>query len=160
MRDGPWQQVVGLEGELFDYVSLPTSSSLWLPAAMCAEQYSGQALVWYRLSLPLQLNADPAGVFSLNLASMNKGQAFVNGHAIGRYWTLVGKNEHDCAPCDYAGKFDPAYCRTGCGSPSQFRYHVPRAWLMDGANDVTLIEELAGSSPQSVFIERMNSKDK
>ncbi|GFZ03112.1 beta galactosidase 1 [Actinidia rufa] len=52
------------------------------------------------------------GPLSVNLASMGKGQAWVNGQRIGRYW--------------------PAYLSpsTGCSE----KYHIPRTWVHPGEN--------------------------
>lgn len=50
---------------------------------------------------------------------MGKGQAWLNGKAIGRYWPRKGPR-HGCpASCNYRGKFFPDKCNNGCGEPTQ-----------------------------------------
>lgn len=65
----------------------------------------------------------PAGTdpVALDLASMGKGQAWVNGHHIGRYWTLVTPKD-GCKPCDYRGPYDSDKCVFNCGKPTQTWY--------------------------------------
>ncbi|KAK3005555.1 hypothetical protein RJ639_016353, partial [Escallonia herrerae] len=55
----------------------------------------------------------------LNLGSMGKGQAWVNGHHIGRYWTLVSPKDGCQRTCDYRGAYNSAKCTTNCGEPTQ-----------------------------------------
>jgi hypothetical protein len=49
---------------------------------------------------------------------MGKGQAWVNGHHLGRYWLLLAQ-ETGCSTCDYRGPYNSAKCLTNCGEPSQ-----------------------------------------
>lgn len=57
----------------------------------------------------------------LNLGSMGKGQAWVNGHHIGRYWDLISPKD-GCRPCDYRGAYSSEKCTTNCGNPTQIWY--------------------------------------
>lgn len=61
---------------------------------------------------------------ALDLSSMGKGQAWINGHHIGRYWTLSSPQDGCQKPCDYRGKYDSGKCTTNCGKPTQVRYAV------------------------------------
>ncbi|KAK2967263.1 hypothetical protein RJ640_000254, partial [Escallonia rubra] len=70
----------------------------------------------------------------LNLGSMGKGQAWVNGHHIGRYWTLVSPKDGCQRTCDYRGAYNSAKCTTNCGEPTQIWYHIPRSWLYTSSN--------------------------
>lgn len=63
--------------------------------------------------------SDPVVV---DLGSMGKGQAWVNGHHIGRYWTLVAPKGGCQETCDYRGAYDSDKCTTNCGEPTQIRY--------------------------------------
>lgn len=56
---------------------------------------------------------------ALDLGSMGKGQAWVNGHHMGRYWPSVLASQSGCSTCDYRGAYDADKCRTNCGKPSQ-----------------------------------------
>lgn len=63
--------------------------------------------------------ADPV---ALDLRSMGKGQAWVNGHHIGRYWTLVAPEDGCQRNCDYRGAYSSGKCTTNCGKPTQTWY--------------------------------------
>jgi hypothetical protein len=112
--------------------------------------------MWYRLSLSLSLSADPTGVFAIDMASMHKGQLWCNGVHLGRYWLIKAAASGCDKPCLYSGPYDDSKCRTGCGDFSQRYYHVPRAWLRDGVNDITILEELPDAQPQKVTLVRRN----
>lgn len=56
------------------------------------------------------------------MGSMGKGQIWINGESIGRYWTVYAPNG-DCNGCSYAGSFRAPKCQTGCGQPTQ-RWYV------------------------------------
>jgi hypothetical protein len=156
-----WLQLPGLQGEWIHAFSLSSQSSQWRSRLQCAD-YASQPLLWLRLQIHLPLNADPTGAFAVDLGSMSKGAVWVNGHHIGRYWlTKAVDSTNNCAPCTYAQSYDTSTCRTGCGEPSQRYYHVPRAWLVDGLNEITLLEENPigdMSRPANVTITRMGSK--
>jgi hypothetical protein len=87
--------------------------------------------------------------------AMTKGAVWVNGHMLGRYWDAVAENQDRTQACDetclvnqmdWAGKYEPVRCVTGCGVPSQSLYKVPYEWLKaDGsANELVLFEEVGG----------------
>lgn len=57
----------------------------------------------------------------LDLQGMGKGQAWVNGQSIGRYWPSFLADNQGCQPCDYRQTYDANKCRTDCGKPSQRR---------------------------------------
>lgn len=59
---------------------------------------------------------------ALDFSSMGKGQAWVNGHHIGRYWTLVAPNNGCGRTCDYRGAYNSDKCRTNCGEITQAWY--------------------------------------
>lgn len=61
---------------------------------------------------------DPVALY---LGSMGKGQAWVNGHSIGRYWSLVAPVD-GCQSCDYRGAYHESKCVTNCGKPTQSWY--------------------------------------
>ncbi len=68
----------------------------------------------------------PAGEepVALDLGSMGKGQAWVNGEHIGRFWPSMRAPQWGCSQCDYRGAYNPDKCLTNCGEPSQ-RWQVP-----------------------------------
>lgn len=62
------------------------------------------------------------GPLALNLASMGKGQAWVNGQSIGRYWPAYLSPSSGCtngSDCDYRGAYNPSKCLKNCGQPAQ-----------------------------------------
>ncbi|KAL6963807.1 hypothetical protein U1Q18_034813 [Sarracenia purpurea var. burkii] len=79
---------------------------------------------------------------ALDMGSMAKGQVWINGQSIGRYWTVDAIG--DCTQCSYSGTFRPTRCQLGCGQPTQRWYHVPRAWLKPTQNQLVIFEELLG----------------
>ncbi|XP_020244917.1 beta-galactosidase 9-like isoform X1 [Asparagus officinalis] len=60
---------------------------------------------------------------ALDLGSMGKGQAWVNGHGIGRFWSLVAPKTGCPRSCNYRGAYNEDKCTTNCGEPTQTRYH-------------------------------------
>ena len=68
----------------------------------------------------LQANFNaPGGVepLALDMQSMGKGEIWINGRSIGRYWTNYAKG--NCDSCYYAGTYRQSKCQSGCGSPTQ-----------------------------------------
>lgn len=62
----------------------------------------------------------------VNLGSMGKGQAWINGESIGRYWPLYTSPQDECSePCDYRGPYNPSKCTTQCGEGTQIWYSLP-----------------------------------
>jgi len=59
------------------------------------------------------------------MKSMGKGQAWVNGQHIGRYWTRVSPKS-GCNVCDYRGAYDSDKCSTNCGKPTQTLYVISK----------------------------------
>lgn len=72
------------------------------------------------LASPNLLAPEGKGPLALNLSSMGKGQAWVNGQSIGRYWTAYLSPSTGCTDnCDYRGTYDPYKCLKDCGQPAQ-----------------------------------------
>lgn len=66
------------------------------------------------------LAPDGKGPVSLNLSTMGKGQAWVNGQSIGRYWPAYLSPSTGCTDhCDYRGTYDPFKCLKKCGQAAQ-----------------------------------------
>ena len=91
---------------------------------------------------------------------MGKGQAWVNGHTIGRFWDAASdSNACNQTACDWSGFFNSEKCLTDCGSLSQSYYHVPKDWLLPRGRvdpvEVVLFEERGGdpSGVQLVLIQ-------
>ncbi|RKP33548.1 glycosyl hydrolases family 35-domain-containing protein [Dimargaris cristalligena] len=126
-------------------------------------QYTGASLAWHRLEFTFAETTDWAHLppLALDLNSMTKGFALVNGHHIGRYWLIPGESPDSgrCQSCDYAGWFNPdRKCRKDCGLPSQRYYHVPKDWLSPPGqtNDVVLFEEISGEPQKVALVARVH----
>lgn len=81
-------------------------------------------LIWYKTTF-----ATPAGddAVTLNLTGMGKGEVWINGESIGRYWVSF---------------------KTPSGQPSQSLYHIPRQFLKHRDNLLVLVEEMGGNPLQ------------
>lgn len=62
----------------------------------------------------------PAGnePLALDMNAMGKGQVWINGQSIGRYWPGY-KASGTCGACNYAGYFNEDKCQSNCGEASQ-----------------------------------------
>ncbi|GFZ03116.1 beta-galactosidase 8 [Actinidia rufa] len=86
---------------------------------------------------------------------MGKGQAWVNGQSIGRYWPAYLSPSTGCSEmCDYRGTYDAFKCLKNCGEPAQTLYHIPRTWVHLGENLLVLHEELGGDPSKISFLAR------
>ncbi|KAF2599932.1 hypothetical protein F2Q68_00012540 [Brassica cretica] len=77
-------------------------------------------LAWYKTMFDEPNGDGPVG---LNMGSMGKGEVWVNGESIGRYWVSF---------------------LTPAGHPSQSIYHIPRAFLKPSGNLLVVFEEEGG----------------
>ncbi|XP_016559948.1 beta-galactosidase 6 isoform X3 [Capsicum annuum] len=149
-----WIYQVGLEGEHLglDKVSLE-NSSMWIQGDSVP---ADQSLIWYKTSFS---PPEGRGPVSLNLSSMGKGQAWVNGKHVGRYWSSYRSPSTGCSDnCDYRGTYDSWKCLKKCGQPAQVLYHIPRSWLKPGKNLLVLHEELGGDPSKISFSTRSGQK--
>lgn len=79
-----------------------------------------QPLAWYKTMFDEPSGDGPVG---LNMTSMGKGEVWVNGESIGRYWVSF---------------------LTPSGQPSQSIYHIPREFLKPSGNLLAVFEEEGG----------------
>ncbi|ESR62475.1 hypothetical protein CICLE_v10017808mg [Citrus x clementina] len=151
LSSGEWIYQVGVEGEYIglDKISL-ANSSFWKQGSTLPVNKS---LIWYKASfnrmimcqITTFLAPEGKGPLALNLASMGKGQAWVNGQSIGRYWSAYLAPSTGCTKkCDYRGSYDASKCQKHCGQPAQTLYHIPRTWVHPGENLLVIHEELGG----------------
>merc|ERR1711865_135388 len=115
---------------------------------MTPEIEANEPLVWFKGSfdLPRTINQGVQTSYVLDLSSMNKGVAYVNGFDIGRYWLTAGKCTGACAPPVKSG-----HCYMhwkDCDKPTQTLYHVPTELLEPTNNLIVLFEETANSVQQ------------
>ncbi|XP_076933471.1 beta-galactosidase 3-like [Bidens hawaiensis] len=134
-----WTYQVGLKGEAMNVFSSNTNSHIkWIQDSLITHKQ--QPLTWHKAYFSEPDGDEP---LALDMNSMGKGEAWVNGHSIGRYWSTYANG--DCQGCDYAGTYRPLTCQLGCGQPTQRWYHVPRSWLKPSDNLLVIFEELGGS---------------
>lgn len=135
-----WTYQVGLKGEMEEIYTLDgNEDAAWVNLTVDAVQ---SPLSWYKTYFDAPDGLDPV---ALDLRSMGKGEAWVNGHHVGRYWTLSAPEDGCQKTCDYRGKYASSKCATNCGKPTQVRYHIPRSWLQASNNLLVLFEEIGGN---------------
>ncbi|XP_027346417.1 beta-galactosidase 8-like [Abrus precatorius] len=139
-----WTYQVGLKGE---DLGLPSGSSgKWNSQSTLPKN---QPLTWYKINFVVPSGNNP---IAIDLTGMGKGEAWVNGHSIGRYWpTYISLNSGCTDSCDYRGSYDASKCLKNCGKPSQTLYHLPRSWLQPNNNTLVLFEEIGGNPTQISF---------
>ncbi|XP_022158679.1 beta-galactosidase 5-like [Momordica charantia] len=143
-----WNYQVGLRGEAMNLVSPTKASSVeWVKGSLVSQ--SQRPLTWYKASFNAPGGNEP---LALDLRSMGKGQAWINGQSIGRYWMAYAKG--GCNRCTYAGTYRPSKCEAGCGQPTQRWYHIPRSWLKPTKNILVLFEELGGDASRISLLRR------
>ncbi|XP_058190727.1 beta-galactosidase 3-like [Rhododendron vialii] len=143
-----WSYKVGLKGERMNLVSpIGVSPVGWMPKSLFAR--SPRPLTWYKAYFNAPDGDEP---LALDMVSMGKGQVWINGQNIGRYWTLHANG--NCTQCSYSGHYKPTKCELGCGQPTQRWYHVPRSWLKPTHNQLVVFEELLGDVSRISLVKR------
>ncbi|KAI3706395.1 hypothetical protein L6452_24105 [Arctium lappa] len=139
-----WTYQVGLKGEA---LGLHTGgSSLWVSGSSVPKS---QPLIWYKTNFDAPAGDNP---IAIDFTGMGKGEAWVNGESIGRYWPSYSSPNSGCADsCSYKGPYGSSKCLKNCGKPSQTLYHVPRSWLKPSGNILVLFEEIGGNPTQISF---------
>ncbi|XP_062013758.1 beta-galactosidase 8 [Rosa rugosa] len=141
-----WTYQIGLKGEDED---LPSGSSQWISQPTLPKN---QPLTWYKTQFDAPGGSNPV---ALDFTGMGKGEAWVNGQSIGRYWPTNIAPKSGCPDtCNYRGAYSSDKCRKNCGKPSQELYHVPRSWLKSSGNTLVLFEEVGGDPTQLSFATR------
>ncbi|KAF8025703.1 hypothetical protein BT93_F2515 [Corymbia citriodora subsp. variegata] len=133
-----WSYKVGLRGEGLSLHSLSGSVSVeWAQESLVAEK---QPLTWYKTVFNAPGGNAP---LALDMNSMSKGQVWINGQSLGRYWPAY-KASGTCNSCNYTGTFNEKKCLSNCGEASQRWYHIPRSWLYPTGNLLVVFEEWGG----------------
>ncbi|XP_042031931.1 beta-galactosidase 16-like isoform X1 [Salvia splendens] len=122
-----WGYQVGLVGEKLQlYTEEGSSKAEWSKF-----NQSPQQLKWYKARFDAPEGTDPV---ALNLGTMGKGAAWINGESIGRYWISFHQPN---------------------GLPSQIWYNIPRSFLKPSDNLLVLFEEEAGD-PLGVSVDTVS----
>ncbi|XP_020973461.1 beta-galactosidase 8-like isoform X2 [Arachis ipaensis] len=139
-----WTYQVGLLGE--DLGLSSGNAGKWNSQSTLPKN---QSLTWYKTNFVAPSGNDPVAI---DFTGMGKGEAWVNGQSIGRYWpTYVSPNSGCTNSCDYRGYYYQSKCLRNCGKPSQTLYHVPRSWLKSDNNTLVLFEESGGDPTKISF---------
>ncbi|KAH7282479.1 hypothetical protein KP509_35G032200 [Ceratopteris richardii] len=149
-----WEHQVGIRGEKLHIYERGGSENVnW---SSDATVLANKPLTWYKTFFDAPQGDDPV---ALDLGSMGKGQAWVNGQSIGRFWPAYNVTSDACANgCDYRGAFNSSKCVSNCGQPSQRWYHVPRSWLKPKDNLLVLFEEIGGDPLKTSVVVRVVEK--
>ncbi|KAI4327674.1 hypothetical protein L6164_020103 [Bauhinia variegata] len=143
-----WTYQVGLKGEAMNLASPNSISSVeWMQSAIVVQK--NQPLTWHKTYFDAPEGDEP---LALDMEGMGKGQIWINGQSIGRYWTAIATG--NCNECIYSGSFRPQKCQLGCGQPTQRWYHVPRSWLKPTQNLLVIFEELGGNPSRISLVKR------
>ncbi|GMN55741.1 hypothetical protein TIFTF001_024859 [Ficus carica] len=144
-----WSYKVGLKGEDKSLGSQDSISTVgWSRSSLVAGKQI-LPLTWYKAYFDEPAGDEP---LALDMSSMQKGQIWINGQNIGRYWTVHANG--NCNTCSYAGTFRPPKCEFGCNQPTQKWYHVPRAWLKPSRNLLVVLEEIVGDVSKITLAKR------
>ncbi|CAJ1979329.1 unnamed protein product [Sphenostylis stenocarpa] len=139
-----WTYQVGLKGENLGPSS--GSSGQWNSQSTLP---TNQPLIWYKTNFAAPSGSNPVAI---DFTGMGKGEAWVNGQSIGRYWPTYASPRGGCTDsCNYRGAYQASKCLQNCGKPSQTLYHVPRSWLRPESNTLVLFEEVGGNPKQITF---------
>lgn len=154
-RDLSWQKwfyQVGLKGESLNLASPDGVSSVdWIQGSLAAQ--TQRPLRWHMTHFDAPAGDQP---LALDLKGMGKGQAWINGQSMGRYWTIFGVG--NCARCTYPGTYRASKCQNACGRPTQHWYHVPKAWMKPTNNLLVIFEELGGDPTTISLVSRSIKK--
>ncbi|KAI4320564.1 hypothetical protein MLD38_034032 [Melastoma candidum] len=124
-----WGYQVGLYGETRQiFADFDSTKVQWQTFGTS----TSRRLIWYKTFFDEPPGSDPV---ALNLASMGKGEVWVNGQSIGRYWVSF---------------------HTSSGKPSQTWYHIPRSFLQPTGNLLVVLEEEVGN-PLGISLDIMST---
>ncbi|KAL5753468.1 hypothetical protein ACOSP7_023646 [Xanthoceras sorbifolium] len=116
-----WGYQVGLLGEKLQiYTEKDLGNANWSKVDISTTQ----PLTWYKTVFDAPVGDDP---IALELGTMGKGEAWVNGQSIGRFWVSF---------------------QTSDGNSSQTLYNVPRSFIKPYGNLLVILEEFKGDPVQ------------
>uniref|UniRef100_A0A0A0LDH9 Beta-galactosidase n=1 Tax=Cucumis sativus TaxID=3659 RepID=A0A0A0LDH9_CUCSA len=143
-----WSYKVGLNGERKQlYNPMFSNRTKW---STLNKKSIGRRMTWFKATFKTPSGTDPV---VLDMQGMGKGQAWVNGRSIGRFWpSFIASNDSCSETCDYKGSYNPNKCVRNCGNSSQRWYHIPRSFMNDSINTLILFEEIGGN-PQMVSVQ-------
>jgi len=108
----------------------PPAAGMYVEATKTALERPSGLPTWWRGRFALE-HVD--GARFLDVSGMSKGQAYLNGHNLGRYWVST-----------------PTNARVG----PQTRLYLPEPWLLAGKRNEVLLFDEHGSTPRKCAIAR------
>ncbi|PKU80113.1 Beta-galactosidase 6 [Dendrobium catenatum] len=145
LSSAEWTYQVGLKGEESGLYGSSVNSSEWVSLPSIPKN---QPLIWYKSSFSAPEGNDP---IVIDFTGLGKGEAWINGQSIGRYWPTNIAPQNGCNSCSYKGSYNSDKCQKNCGKPSQQLYHLPRSLVQSGSNTLVLFEEMGGNPEQISF---------
>jgi hypothetical protein len=130
---GGWDQRPFLSGELRDAAN--SSSIPWAPVQ--SWEKPSRPLTWFKLSFPTGTGRanSTAGVLLLDALGLTRGHFYVNGHDLGRFYTIADNH----------------------GELSQRYYYIPEDVLVapGQVNELVLIDELGATAAPRLVTSRL-----
>ncbi|KAK3023055.1 hypothetical protein RJ639_044771 [Escallonia herrerae] len=121
-----WGYQVGLLGEKLQVYTIEGSSNVqWSSFS------SSQPLTWYKTAFDAPGGTEP---IALNLGSMGKGEAWINGQSIGRYWVSFHTPAGSPSQQWYVNNFSISK-----GIKTTRNSHLHSKWLRHVIADITLL---------------------
>ncbi|KAF7041925.1 hypothetical protein CFC21_051647 [Triticum aestivum] len=146
LSSADWTYQIGLRGEDLHLYNPSEASPEWVSDNSYP---TNNPLTWYKSKFTTPAGDDPVAI---DFTGMGKGEAWVNGQSIGRYWPTNIAPQSGCVnSCNYRGPYGASKCLKKCGQPSQTLYHVPRSFLQPGSNDIVLFEQFGGDPSKISF---------
>ncbi|KAM3314416.1 hypothetical protein ACQJBY_033325 [Aegilops geniculata] len=146
LSSADWTYQIGLRGEDLHLYNPSEASPEWVSDNSYP---TNNPLTWYKSKFTAPAGDDPVAI---DFTGMGKGEAWVNGQSIGRYWPTNIAPQSGCVnSCNYRGPYGASKCLKKCGQPSQILYHVPRSFLQPGSNDIVLFEQFGGDPNKISF---------
>ncbi|KAJ4969156.1 hypothetical protein NE237_015857 [Protea cynaroides] len=147
LSSSQWIYQIGLKGEELGLSS--GTLSQWISQSSLPKN---QPLIWYKTNFDAPNGNGP---IALDFTGMGKGEAWVNGQSIGRYWPTFLSPKSGCTDsCNYRGSYSSNKCLKNCGASSQKLYHVPRSWVKPSGNILVIFEEMGGDPTNLSFVTR------
>ncbi|KAJ4713749.1 Beta-galactosidase [Melia azedarach] len=126
-----WGYKIGLPGENLQIYNEEGSKKIqWSKLSTTNPDETRPPLTWYKTVFDAPGIVEP---ITLGLTSMGKGEAWVNGRSIGRYWISF---------------------RASRSLSSQSSYYIPRTFLKPKGNVLVILEE-EGGFPPLITIEKV-----
>lgn len=159
ITNNTWRHQVGLRGESEQYYAPHGSTVQWqsdVAAGLLAP------LTWWQWNLTTPqphspINGAVKPTWQLDVRGLGKGEMWVNGHSIGRFYNATSAVD-SCTVCDTQSYYSgPQQCRMNCGQLTQPYLHVPRSFLsaVGEMNVIVAFAEIIGD-PLSLTLRQRN----